>query len=147
MAKRRCLKIMVLYMYIAPEQGQTTPLGQIICKNINLLSVWSFCCKFFPLKTLSQSSPLKCTDDQIVLAVKIGQRQPRVIIYINIVELESLMLHAKFQYHRTSGSGTEDFEGFYHTWAWRPSWSCDLKYLHKLWFPLHIYLALICEDL
>ena len=31
-----------------------------------------------------------------------------VIIYINFVELESLMLHAKFQYHRTSGSGEED---------------------------------------
>ena len=39
---------------------------------------------------------------------KIGHCQPRVIIYINFVELESPMLHAKFQYHRTSGSG-EDF--------------------------------------
>ena len=28
-----------------------------------------------------------------------------VIIYVNIVGLESLMLHAKFQNHRTSGSG------------------------------------------
>ena len=36
---------------------------------------------------------------------KIGQGQPRVIIYINIVELESPMLHAKF----TSGSEEEDF--------------------------------------
>ena len=39
---------------------------------------------------------------------RIGQGQPRVIIYINFVELESPMLHAKFQDHRTSGSG-EDF--------------------------------------
>ena len=39
---------------------------------------------------------------------KIGQGQPRVIIYINFVELESPMLRAKFQDHRTSGSG-EDF--------------------------------------
>ena len=36
------------------------------------------------------------------------------------------MLHGKFQDHRTSGSGEEDFSGFYHTRAWRPSWSCDL---------------------
>ena len=28
-----------------------------------------------------------------------------VTIYTNFVELESLMLHAKFQDHRTSGSG------------------------------------------
>ena len=40
--------------------------------------------------------------------LKIGQGQSRVIIYINFVELESPMLHAKFQDHRTSGSG-EDF--------------------------------------
>ena len=40
---------------------------------------------------------------------KIVQGQPRVIIYINFVELESPMLHVKFQDHRTSGSG-EDFQ-------------------------------------
>ena len=43
---------------------------------------------------------------------KIGQGQPRVIIYISFVELESPMLHAKFQDHRTSGSGEEDFLRF-----------------------------------
>ena len=25
---------------------------------------------------------------------------------------------------------------FYHIWAWRPSWSCDLDHLYKLSFPL-----------
>ena len=40
---------------------------------------------------------------------KVAQGQPRVIIYIDFVELESPMLHAKFQDHRTSGSGEEDF--------------------------------------
>ena len=40
------------------------------------------------------------------LAVK---GQPSVIIYTNYVELESPMLHAKFQDHRTTGSGEEDF--------------------------------------
>ena len=43
---------------------------------------------------------------------KIGQGQPRVIIYINFVELESPMLHAKFQDHRTFVSGEEDFLRF-----------------------------------
>ena len=47
------------------------------------------------------------------------------------------MLHAKFQDHRTSGSGEEDFlKVFYHIWAWWPSWSCDLDLLYKLSFPL-----------
>ena len=67
---------------------------------------------------------------------KIGQGQSRVIIYINFLELESPMLHAKIQDHRTSGSGEDDFKGFYHIWAWRPSWSCDLDHLYKLTFPL-----------
>ena len=31
---------------------------------------------------------------------------------MNVVELESLMLHAKFQDHRTYGSGEEDFKRF-----------------------------------
>ena len=33
-------------------------------------------------------------------------------MYINFVELESPMVHAKFQDHRTSGSGEEDFLRF-----------------------------------
>ena len=26
-------------------------------------------------------------------------------------------------------------KGFYHIWAWRPSWSCDPDHLNKLLFP------------
>ena len=33
-------------------------------------------------------------------------------MYITFVELESPMLFAKFQDHRTSGSGEEDFQRF-----------------------------------
>ena len=43
------------------------------------------------------------------------------------------MLHAKIQDHRPLGSGEEDFKGFYHIWAWQPSWSCDLDYLYTSW--------------
>ena len=47
------------------------------------------------------------------------------------------MIHAKFQDHGTSGSVLEKkiFKGFYHIWAWPPSWSCDLDHLYKLLFP------------
>ena len=38
------------------------------------------------------------------------------------------MLHTKFRRKRPAGSGKEDFlKGFYHIWAWRPSWSCDMS--------------------
>ena len=34
------------------------------------------------------------------------------MIYTNFVELHRLLLHAKFQSHRPSGSGEEDFQRF-----------------------------------
>ena len=40
---------------------------------------------------------------------EIGQGHPRVMIYTNFVDLCSLMLHAKFQNHRLSGSEEDDF--------------------------------------
>ena len=43
---------------------------------------------------------------------KIDQGQLRVIIYINFVELRYIMLHAKFQDHRTISSVGEDFRRF-----------------------------------
>ena len=38
-----------------------------------------------------------------------GQGHPGVMIYIKIIKLYCLMLHAKFQNHRPSGSGEKDF--------------------------------------
>ena len=46
------------------------------------------------------------------------------------------MLHTKFRENWPAGSGEEDFEGFYHIWAWRPSWSCDPDAVNKFSFPL-----------
>ena len=45
------------------------------------------------------------------------------------------MLHAKFQDHRTSGSGEEDFKGFT---IYGPGGHlvCDLDHLYKRSFPL-----------
>ena len=46
------------------------------------------------------------------------------------------MLYTKFLENRPAGSGEEDFEGFHHIWAWRPSWSCDPDVAKKKFFPL-----------
>ena len=66
---------------------------------------------------------------------KIGQSQPRVIIYIYFVDLESPILHAKFQDHRTSSSGEElvsekmfENKGYIHVYSPR------LLVLEKNWF-------------
>ena len=47
------------------------------------------------------------------------------------------MLHTKFPGNLSTGS-VEYFKGFYHTWAWPPSWSCDPDAANKLSFHLSI---------
>ena len=42
----------------------------------------------------------------------------------SFVEISPLVLEKKI------------FEGFYHIWAWRPSWSCDPDAANKISFPL-----------
>ena len=107
--QRSCLNILVIYMYTAPSQGQTTPLAQNIFININLLSICSFLESFLPLNDISYFFPFKCMGDLSWPCRQKGQGHPRVMIYTNFVELHCLMLHAKFQNHRPSGSGEEDF--------------------------------------
>ena len=44
------------------------------------------------------------------------------------------MLHTKFRGNQPAGSGEDDFEGFYHIWALRPSWSCDQHHVINFHF-------------
>ena len=99
---------MVIYMYIAPGQGQTTPWAQNIFFNINLLSICSFLASFLPFY-IFLFFPIPMHGRPKLTCCKIGQGHPRVMIDINFVELYSKMLHTKFQNHRPSGSEEEDF--------------------------------------
>ena len=67
--------------------------------------------------------------------IKIGQGQPIVTDWINLVEPEFPMPHTKFQGLRPFKSWEESLKGFYHIWARRISWSCDPNYMNKLSFP------------
>ena len=46
------------------------------------------------------------------------------------------MLHTKFRGNGQLVPEKKIFEGFYHIWASRPSWSCDPDTVNKLSFPL-----------
>ena len=50
---------------------------------------------------------------KIDLAVKICKGQPRVMIYMNFVVVQTLLLHTKFQGNWPIGSGGEDLLGFW----------------------------------
>ena len=51
----------------------------------------------------------KSIENRIWPCRKIGQGQPRVIIWINLVVLEHLMMHTNFHGHQPFGSREEDF--------------------------------------
>ena len=100
---------MVIYMYIAPGWGAHEPLGSrgseslIFSPTAHFLQDFHFKWHF---KSFPYSNALATYVD---LAVKKGQGHHRVMIYIHIVVLEPLMLHAKFLWNRSTGSGEEDF--------------------------------------
>ena len=58
----------------------------------------------------SEIFPFKCIRKQIWPWRLVGQGQPRIIIWTNLVGPTSPMLHTKSQGHRPSGSGEEDFQ-------------------------------------
>ena len=76
-------------------QATLRPKAAIVSKKINNFH-------FFPYKSLC---------DQIWLWRKMGQGQPRVIIWTTLVVLPYTMVHTKFQGHWSIGSG-EDFLRF-----------------------------------
>ena len=85
-------------------------------------SFWKIhCFNFFPYKSVG---------DQTWPCPKIGQGQSRVIIWTILVEPEYPMLHTKFQVICLLVP-EKILKGFYHTWAWGLSWSCDLNHLNN----------------
>ena len=73
---------------------------------------------------------------QILPCHRIGQGQPRVIIWTNYDGQESPMLHTKFCGNQSIDSREEVFwRVFYHIWAWQPFWSCDQHHVNKFSFP------------
>ena len=100
-------------MYIAPGQGAYSAQGRKFWCQQKLLVTSVICCWF---QIIDDSSfwkiPYKSIRDQIWPCRKIGQGQPTVIIWTNLVVLVHPMLHTKFLGHRPFGSGEEDFLRF-----------------------------------
>ena len=55
------------------------------------------------------------------------------------------MLHTNFRGNRPAGSGEGFFEGFYHIWAWWPSWSCYQHHVSD--FLISLYLKAFIQNL
>ena len=125
-------------MYVVPGKGQKAPQGtKFWCQQKGLITLL-ICCKFqrtlfevwfyiflvtsviyCQFQIIDDNSfrqihcytfcPYKSITDQIWPCRKIGQGQPRVIIWAKIVELKHPMMHTKIQGHWPFGSREEAF--------------------------------------
>ena len=91
----------ILYTYLAQRQGQVTPEGQNVYCN---WKAYYLNHKFQPLvfntfweNDLSTLSPYKCIGMQIWPCCKKVKDQPMIIVWTDLVDLESLMLCTKSQ--------------------------------------------------
>ena len=110
-------------MYIAPRQGGKQPLGDKVlmltetsCHFVHLLLFSNHRWQQFLKNPLFYVFPIQSIRDPIWPCCKIGQVQPRVIIWTNLVVLKHPMLHNKFQDHRPFGSW-DDFFKFFTTYG------------------------------
>ena len=114
---KKCLWSLILYIIFhvfihvhSPEAGADNPLGSEFLYKHEPFVTLLICCKFLPLDDfLTCFSPYKSISDQIWPCRKIGQGQPRVIIWTNYDGPKAPLLHTKPQGHWPFGSGEEDF--------------------------------------
>ena len=105
----------IIHVY-SPGAGVYSPQGTKFCCQQKLLVTSVICCQF---QIIDDNSfwkihcftffPHKSIRDQIWPCRKIGQRQPRVIIWAHLVVLKHPMMHTKIQGYWPFGSGEEDF--------------------------------------
>ena len=112
--QKKYLGSLILYIFLpvfihvySPGAKADNPWVQNFYVNICLMSL-VICCKFLPLNDFLTVFPYKSKRDQIWHCHKIGQGQPKVIIWTNSDGPKAPMLHTKAQGHWPFGSG-EDF--------------------------------------
>ena len=93
-----------------PWIGADNPLGKNVFIYIKILSICIVLARFPNLIKFYYFPPIKCICDLTWPCRKIGQGHPRVMILVyKLCKLHCLILHAKFQNHRPSVSGEEEF--------------------------------------
>ena len=68
--------------------------------DFRLKSLWKM--------NISRFFPLKCIRNQILICRKVGEGQPRMIIWANLEGPPSSMINTKSQGHQPSGSREKD---------------------------------------
>ena len=91
--------------------------------------------RFWRIRFLNIFFPYKCIGKQTWPCHKKVKCQCTTISLAALVDPPSPMIYAKIQPQSILGSGEEVFKGFYHIWAWWPSWLMNCDHFSNLSFP------------
>ena len=127
--QRRCLNIMVIYMYIAPGWGQMSPWGPIFFRIINIQSYFPFPARFSPQMTLKVFPIPMHWRPMLTLSYNRSRSPQGHDLYIHC---STSAIGASYQVSLKSVLKIRRrfLKGFYHIWAWQPSWLCELDNLY-----------------
>ena len=99
---KKYLWSLILYIFLlvfihvySPGAGADNPMGsEFLCKHIPHVTL-VICCEFLPLNDFLTVFPYKSIRDQIWPCHKIGQGQPKVIIWTNFDGPKAPILHTR----------------------------------------------------
>ena len=128
--RRRCLNIMVIYMYVVPGWGQMSPWCPFLFRITDIQSYCPFPTRF-SLNAILTVFPIQTHRPPMLTLLKNMSRssQGHDLFYIHcsigVIDASChVLLKSVNQFWRR-----KFLKGFYHIWAWRPSWQSVLDYL------------------
>ena len=117
-------------MVFSPSAGVDEALGPFVFRIINILSICQFLFYLFPLNDMLTVFPIQMHWQSMLTLSSNRSRSPQVHdLYIHC---STLAINASCQVSLKSihRFWRRFLKGFYHIWAWRPFWSCDLDNIY-----------------
>ena len=121
-------------MVFSPSAGADEALGSFVFRIINILSICQFLFYLFPLNDMLTVFPIQMHWQSMLTLSSNRSRSPQG--HDLYTHCSTLAINASCQVSLKSVHWflrRRFLKGFYHIWAWRPSWSCDLDYLYTHW--------------
>ena len=123
-------------MVFSSSAGADEALGPFVFRIINILSICQFLFYLFPSNDMFTVFPILMHWQTMLTLSSNRSRFPQGHdLYTHCC---TLAIHASCQVSLKSVHRFRRrrfLKGFYHIWAWPPSWSCDLDYLYTHWLP------------
>ena len=123
-------------MVFSPSAGADEALVPFDFRIINILSICQFLIYLFPSNDMLTVFPIQMHWQPMLTLSSNRSRSPQghdLHIQCSTLAIDASCQVSLKSVHRFRRR--RFLKGFYHIWAWRPSWSCDLDYLYIHWLP------------